>query len=237
MGNSLEIWEKLLPNQSFNSDLYSEETPLEQNLYETIIRTSNIKPPRELFAIENSDLFTIEEMASSPAVLGLLDWLIKILAARKILEIGTFVGVSTMYMASAIAQDGKVTTLEKFNKFAEIALRNFENNDLSDKIELILGDALETIPSVEKNGPFDVIFIDGNKENYATFFELTTPFLAERGVVIIDDAIFHGDVLNSEPQSEKGQGVKNMLEKAEAENGWNKILLPISNGMLFMSRK
>ena len=237
MSSKIAAWEKLLPNQPFNSDQYREAPPIEQALYETILRTSSASAPETNFKIERTDLFTIEEMASNAVALCLLTWILRLISAQRVLEIGSFIGISTMYFAQALPTSGRVFTIEKFDHFATIARRNFVANGLADKIELIEGDAREVIPTLKDREPFDLAFIDGNKERYLDYFRLVEPMMRQKGIIVIDDAFFHGDALNKIPYTDKGRGVKAVLKIAAEMKTWNRILLPLSNGMLLMQRQ
>lgn len=237
MPGKIAPWDKLLPNQGFNSDQYAGQAPVEQALYETILRTSAIAPPDARFKLERSDLFSIEEMASNAVALGFVTWLLRATGARRVLEIGAFVGVSALYFADALPPDGRVVTIEKFDHFAAIARRNFAANGFADRIELLEGDAFDVLGTVKDRGPFDFAFIDGNKERYADYFRLVGPMMAPGGIVAVDDAFFHGDVLTESQRTEKGRGVRAFLDEAEKLGGWNRILLPLSNGLMLMQRR
>jgi caffeoyl-CoA O-methyltransferase len=227
-------WEKILPNQPFNSDHYIGAVPLEQALYNTILWSSGVGAPEANFRIEHTDLFTIEEMASNAVALGFLTWLLRLIKARRVLEIGTFVGVSAMYFARSLPPDGRVVTIEKFDHFAGIARRNFAANGLDGKIELYEGDAHVVMPGLKDRGPFDLVFIDGNKERYADYFHLAQSMTSPSGVVAVDDVFFHGDALTDQPRSEKGRGVRDFLELSADSRNWQRILLPLSNGLMLM---
>src|SRR6185503_20254728 len=103
-------------------------------------------------------------------------------------------------------------------------------NGFANRIELVEGDAHEILPNLEDRGPFDFAFIDGNKERYADYFRLVEPMMAPNGVIAVDDAFFHGDVLAESQRTEKGRGVRAFLDAAAKMDCWNRILLPLSNG-------
>lgn len=232
-------WQKLLPNQAFNSDKFQGPGAVEEKLYDTILRVCNSAKPQDVFDILPSSRHSIEEMASSPVVLGFLDWLITLTGTKRILEIGAFVGVSTMYFARAVPADGHVVSIETFDEFADIAEQNFARNNLQDRITLVRGDAKEVLRQPDfasEHGPFDLVFIDGDKGSYDQYFKMIAPMLSPRGIAIIDDAFFHADVVNPAPTTEKGAGVRRALDYIESLDGWKKTLLPISNGILLLYR-
>jgi len=231
-------WDKILPNQEFNSNLYkSEKEGIEKSIWDCINDTCGIIQPQEELSIIQTDMFSIEEMASSPLVLRFMQWLIRCVQAKSVLEIGAFVGVSAMYFARALPEDGMVTTIEKFDHFAEIAKENFKNNGLDNKISLICADAGDVLVDLAQNTIFDFVFIDGNKERYADYLRAVEGSVRPGGLIIIDDALFHGDVLNDAFETEKGRGVREALDLAKGLQGWDKIFLPISNGLLLLRRQ
>lgn len=233
--NQKEIrdWQRIFPNS--NLFVHKDEC-FEKAVYEKILRVCGIKIPQVEFQIEQTNMFAIEEMASSPVSLTFLQWILNFINARVILEIGTFIGISTMYMAKALPIDGKVITIEKFDHFADIARRNFEHNGFSTKIELIHADAYEVIDEIANNFKFDLIFIDGDKERYADYLDKTIGSVRNGGVIVIDDVLFDGDVLNNIPITKKGYGVLKCLDKVKALTEWQKVLLPISSGILLLRK-
>jgi len=229
-------WEKILPNQAFNTNLY-EGPGVERAIYETILESCAIHPPQEEFKLETSDLFTVEEMASSPVSLGFLQWLIRTTGARRVLEIGGFIGVSTLYIARALPRDGQVVSIEKFEEFSSIAKRNFESNGLAERIRLLCGDAGDIVPGLDPNESFDLAFIDGNKERYDYYLRSVIPLVRPGGIIAVDDALFHGDVMNRRPSTEKGRGVQACLKLVESLVDWPRVLLPVCNGLMLLTKR
>jgi caffeoyl-CoA O-methyltransferase len=231
----VQFWDKMLPDQPEHAHLYNGHAFM-LDLFETVCRSSGIRNPHDEFKIEQSDMFSVEEMASNPIAMRFLQFLIRVAAVRRVLEIGAFVGLSTMCFAKALPADGKVVSIEKFDKFAAIARRNFSLNGLADKIELFQGDAFEVIDHLPRDQMFDLVFIDGNKERYMDYAVKTEPLLAPRGIMIVDDCFYHGDVLNAAPTDAKGVGTKAFMDYAASSDGWLRIALPVSNGMFLMTR-
>ncbi len=227
--------DKLLPTQPvFREYFEGDDKKLVTALYDAILRFGGIPLPEEKFEILKSDRVSFEELTSSPVVLQFLQSLILIKNAKRVLEIGTFLGISTMYMASVLPEGGQVVTIEKYDHFAHLAANNFRINRLDNRIELIVGDALSELPRLESTRLFDLIFLDGHKEKYYEYFDLLDHLLVHEGVFVIDDIFFCGDVLNDRPKSEKGLGVKKFLEISETYKNYHKLILPISNGIMLM---
>jgi predicted O-methyltransferase YrrM len=232
---NLTLWDKILPDQPPNVEHFAgaPETYYKA-LFETIVRASGIRPPLEDFDLELSELVPYEVMASNAIGLRLLQFLVKVTGARRVFEIGTYIGLSAMALARALPAGGEIVTVEKFDHFAGIARRNFARNGLADRIRLLEGDAFDLIGGLPRAQPFDIIFIDGNKERYAEYFDALEPLLRPGGLAIIDDCLFHGDVLNAKPRTEKGAGVKAFMELASRCTTWSRLALPISNGIMLM---
>jgi len=227
--------DKLLPNQpEYSRDFRGTDHAVA--LYDAICRSSGICDPHEEFKVEDSEKFTQAEMGSNPVSLRFMQMLIGLAGVKRVLEIGTFVGVSAMYFAKALPSFGEVLTIEKFERFAEVARRNFAANDLSDKIKLLKGDAFEVIDTLPRDRLFDLIFIDGNKERYLDYFLKTVPLLSPRGLIVVDDCFFHGDALNDVPTNEKGRGARAFLDHAATRRDFRRIALPLSNGIMIMWR-
>jgi predicted O-methyltransferase YrrM len=228
--------DKLLPDQREHTYLYKDGGDYVSGLYDTICRSSGILGPDQEFKLEKTDKFTVEEMASNPVSLRFLQFLMRVAGVKRVLEIGAFIGVSAMYFAKALPKGGEVVTIEKFDHFAAIAKRNFAANGLADRITLMEGDAFEIIESLPKDRKFDMIFIDGNKERYKDYFVMTEPLLSPRGISLVDDCFFHGDVVNAKPTNEKGAGTRAFLDYAETRTDYLRVALPLANGIMMMTR-
>lgn len=236
MRPEVRFWDKMLPDQPEHANLYKGMTFM-PDLFDVICRSSGIPDPREEFKLEQSDLFTAEEMASNPVAMRFLQFLMRLAGVRRVLEIGAFIGLSTMYFAKALPGDGEVVSIEKFDKFAAIARKNFALNGLTDRIKLFEGDAFDIIDRLPRDRPFDLVFIDGNKERYKDYAVKAEPLLARNGIMIVDDCFYHGDVLNAQPTDAKGLGTKAFMDYVSGCRGWLRIALPLSNGLFMMTRK
>lgn len=235
MNKATRLWDKLLPDQANNNHYYQgKPDQYYRELYELIVRTGGIRSPMESFTLTLSDKVTIEDMASNPVQLRLLEFLVRLTGARRVLEIGAFIGLSAMTMARAMPRGGHLTTIEKFDHFADICRRNFSANGLSDRITLLEGDAFEVLDGPLEDEPFDMVFIDGNKERYGSYFEEVEARVRSGGLILVDDVLFHGDVLNQPPSTEKGAGVRAFLELAAKRTDYLRLVVPFSNGLMLM---
>lgn len=207
------------------------------DIYAAITNNAGIPEPWHELKLTLSDKFSIPEMASNPVMLRFLEVLALIRKPKSVLEIGIFLGISAMHIAMGLPCDGHVTTIEKYDHFAAIARKNITDNGFKNKIAVLGGDAFVIIPEYAINRTFDMVFLDGNKERYQEYFKMLSPYVSKGGLFIIDDIFFHGDSLNTEPQTEKGKGVKFLLDIVRDDSSWRKVILPISNGLLIMVKE
>ncbi len=113
--------------------------------------------------------------------------------ARRVLEIGTYSGYSALSMAAALPDDGVLVTCDVWEEANEMAKRYAAESAHGHKIDFRLGPALETIETLE--GPFDLVFIDADKENYVNYFHAALPLLADRGLIVFDNTLWSGRVV------------------------------------------
>jgi len=149
----------------------------------------------------------------------LLQLLARIMGARNILEIGTLGGYSTIWMARALPEGGRIITLEADPKHAEVARKNLARAGVESKVELRLGKALDTLPKVAADGlgPFDMFFIDANKSNMPEYFEWSLKLARTGSVIIADNVVREGAVLDAKSKDDDIQGIRRFLEMVGKE--------------------
>lgn len=152
----------------------------------------------------------LPQIQVSPPQGKLLHILVRSLAARRILEIGTLGGYSTIWMARALPPGGHVLTLEAEAKHADVARANFARGGLTHCIEVRLGPALDTLPrlAAEGRGPFDLIFIDADKSSITEYFEWALRLSRPGSVILVDNVIRDGQVINPDSDDPDVQGVR-----------------------------
>lgn len=236
MTKDLTFADKLLPNQHEYSRDYRGED-LADALFATICRSSGISEKYGALDLEQSERFTQEEMGSNPVSMRFIEILMHLAGTRRVLEIGSFIGVSAICFARALPADGAVVTIEKFAEFAAIARRNIERNGCAGKVTLLEGDAYDVLKGLPREPKFDMIFIDGNKERYYDYFRIAEDLLAPKGIVLVDDCFFHGDALNKAPGNAKGEGCKRFLDHAASRDDYVRLAMPLSNGIYLMIKR
>lgn len=149
----------------------------------------------------------------------LLSLLAKISGARRVLEIGTLAGYSTIALARAVGPDGTVVTLEYEPAHAEVARRNLEGAGVSDRVEIIVGAALESLPTLQRRGEtFDLVFIDADKENNVAYVEWAVTLGRPGTVIVVDNIARNGRVLDPAPGDEQAKAVRAMFDMMGANS-------------------
>ncbi len=192
--------------------------------------------PGELYAqLANEVMENLSEsgMMSGPTVGYFLNTLAFAIGARRILEVGTFVGYSSLMMASALPDDGELITCDVDPDFTSIARRYWGQSPHGDKITLKLGPALETMSNVQ--GGFDLIFIDADKENYSDYYERALELIAPHGVIVIDNVLWGGRVLN--PIDESGRAIAALNDQIVADERVNNVILTVRDGLMVVRKR
>jgi predicted O-methyltransferase YrrM len=146
-------------------------------------------------ALEDSDAAGLPKIAVSAQQGKFLSLLAAATGARRILEIGTLGGFSTIWLARGAGPAGRVTTLEYEPKHAEVARANIDRAGVGDRVEVIVGAALDTLPSVT-GGPFDLVFIDADKENNPGYLDWAVKLTRPGSVIVVDNVIREGAILS-----------------------------------------
>ncbi len=170
-------------------------------------------------ALADSAAAGLPPISVSPSQGKLLQLLARVQGAQSILEIGTLGGYSTIWLARALPADGRLITLESMKKHADVARANFERAALGHMIELLLGPAQETLPRLvtEGRGPFDMIFVDADKVGYPEYFGWALRLSRPGTLMVFDNVVRNGAVIDADSVDEKVQGVRRFNELLAAE--------------------
>jgi caffeoyl-CoA O-methyltransferase len=174
------------------------------------------------------------QMMVGPLEGQLLGWLVWLYAARRVLEIGTFTGYSSISMALNLAERGRITSLDVNEETTAVARRYAEEAGVADRIDYRVGPALEGLEALD--GPFDLVFIDADKENYVNYYEAVLPKLAERGFMVADNVLWSGRVVE-EGGDESTQAIKAFNEHVAADERVESLMLTVRDGMTLIRRR
>jgi len=160
--------------------------------------------------------------------------LVALSGARRVLEIGTFTGYGTLMMASALPADGQLITCEFDPAIEAIARSFFARSPHGHKIELRPGDALETVRRLE--GPFDLCFLDADKERYPAYFELLVERLSPGGLLVADNVLWSGRVLDQDPTEETTRSIRAFNQLLRDDARVEQVVLSVRDGMTLARR-
>jgi len=202
-----------------------------QTAFEFLNRQLGLEAVFEDLSLEIPDEWLLSEMASGRLKMNLIGFLLETIGARRVLEVGTFIGLSAMSMARHLGNSGRVDTIEVSERYAGIAQRNLESNGYAERVKVICGDAKEILRELAGDS-YDAVFIDGDKESYKFYLETALRLVRKGGLIMIDDIFFHGDVFNAEPTTDKGLGAREALMFACKSRDLSVSFIPITNGLL-----
>jgi predicted O-methyltransferase YrrM len=167
-------------------------------------------------ALQDSDAAGLPNIAVSFQQGKFLSLLAGAIQARRILEIGTLGGFSTIWLARGAGPEGRVVTLEYEPKHAEVARANLERAGVGDRVEIKIGAALETLPTVTE-GPFDLVFIDADKDNYVGYLEWAIRLARPGAIIVADNVIREGRVLTAPSGDAAASAVRETLQVMGAD--------------------
>ena len=160
----------------------------------------------------------------------------KMLRPRRILEIGTYMGYSALCLAEGLGDDGKIITLDIQPETNEVAKEFWARTPIYSKIESYLGNALEIIPMLHET--FDLVFIDADKENYANYYDLVFPKMRVGGIVLADNVLWSGKVLDTETNNDESTiALSEFNKKIQADERVSNILFAVRDGVMVIRKE
>lgn len=180
--------------------------------------------------VETDETMSRPQMAGGRVEAKLLEALVVATRARRVLEIGTFTGVSALSMASRLPDDGRLVTIEADPEHAAVARRHIDESPWADRIELLVGDALALVHDVD--GPLDLVWIDAWKADYPAYFDAVLPKLAPHGLIAADNVLRGGSVLAAEPESPEATALRRFADDVLADERVDCALLTVGDGVL-----
>ena len=193
----------------------------------------------ELFAIEDPVLARVRARHAecglppihiSPEEGKFLHVLVRLVAARRVLEIGSLAGYSGIWLARALPVDGLLTTLEVDPEHARLARQAYTEGGVADRVRLLVGDARQVLPTLEAG--FDVVFIDADKEPLPQYFEWSVRLLRRGGLLLCDNAFLHGTVVDPENHSPSTEGVRAFNRLAATDTRVVSAVVPLRDGIV-----
>ena len=174
-------------------------------------------------------------MLSSSVQGKLLSFLSTIIAPKYVLEVGAFTGYSALCLAAGLLPDGELHTLELREEDAETARKNFSISKWAKQIHLHVGDALDILPKMDKE--WDLVFIDADKTGYTGYYELIVPKLKKGGLIIADNVLFHGQVLEEPIKGKNALAIQAFNEHVAKDTRTEQVMLTVRDGLLLIKKK
>ena len=176
---------------------------------------------------ETYEKLEIPQMTTGRIEARLLKLLARLVGAKRILEIGTFAGYSALSMAEALPEEGELVTCEMDPEAIIFAKKYFDLSLHGKKIKLMEGPALESLKKI--SGPFDMVFIDADKENYNNYYEAILPLIRSGGLMAIDNVLWSGRVLD--PQDKSDKAIHQLNERVIQDERVESVLLTVRDGL------
>jgi spermidine synthase len=152
-----------------------------------------------------------------------------------ILEIGSFTGFSALCLAEGLKANGELHTIELREEDAKKAMTAFSNSPKGHQIKMHMGDAKQIIPTLDKN--WDLVFIDADKTSYIDYYDMVLPLLNENGLLIVDNVLFHGEVLEANIQGKSAKAIQAFNEYVSVDEKTAQVLLTIRDGLTLIRKK
>ena len=186
---------------------------------------------KEIISYNNS-LGDIKRMQISISQCHFLHLIVKISNAKKILEIGTFTGLSSLTMSLSLPSNGELVTIDKNVERNKIALNFFKKAKQENKIKLIVGSALQSINKIKKNNKkFDIVFIDADKENYKNYYDQSLDLIEKNGLIIIDNVLWHGEVVDPNKKDKITTIIREFNSYISNDKRIENIIIPVGDGL------
>lgn len=213
-------------------------TPMTQAL-EDYMRAVGVREPEVLRALrEETAGLPGAGMQTSPEQGALLSLLVRLAGARRILEVGTFTGYSSLWMALALPEGGTMTCCDVSDDHTAVARRYWARAGVAGSIDLRLAPALETLAALKEEAaaPYDMAFIDADKANYAGYFEGALDLLRPGGLIVVDNVLWHGGVVDPAKDDADTRAIRAFNEAVARDERVDIVLVPVGDG-LTLARK
>jgi len=179
----------------------------------------------------NERLGDIKRMQIAVSQCHFLQLIIKVSNSKKILEVGTFTGLSALSMSLALPDDGKVIALDKNVETNKIAIDFFKKAKQEKKIKTIIKPAIESIEELKKeNNYFDIVFIDADKDNYKKYYDNTLELIKKNGLIIIDNVLWHGEVADKYNNEKYTNIIRDFNEHVKNDKKTEQVIIPLGDG-------
>ncbi len=194
--------------------------------------STKLHPVQKEIITHNEGLGDIKRMQISISQCHFLHLLIRSSKIKKILEIGTFTGLSALSMSLALPDDGSLITLDKNQETSNVAVNFFKKAAQENKVKLIIAPALESLKNLNDNKQkFDLVFIDADKENYKNYFNHSLDLVDKDGLIAIDNVLWHGEVVDANKQDKLTTIIREFNSYVNKDKRVENLIIPLGDGL------
>jgi caffeoyl-CoA O-methyltransferase len=218
--------------------MHEKFTALTPRLYEYLLAHN---PPQDDalagLAEETAALGPISMMQIAVEQGVFLTWLTRLLGVELAVEVGTFTGYSAISIARGLAPGGRLVCCDVSEEWTGIARRYWERAKVADRIDLRIAPAIDTLRALPKTPAVDLAFIDADKTSYRSYYEELLPRLSPRGVIVFDNMLWGGSVVDADKQDESTQAIRALNDFIVTDSRVDAVLLPIADGITLVRRR
>jgi caffeoyl-CoA O-methyltransferase len=210
------------------------KTPLTQAIAEYLVRHARqdevmARVARDTARMPNS------QMMSPPDEAALITMLARLTGATRALEVGTFTGYGAIAIARGLADGGRLTCLELSPDFASIAQANLDDAGVSDRVDIIVGPADESLRAIPEEPTYDFVYLDADKRAYPTYYDLILPRLVQGGLLLVDNVLLRGDVLD--PQDDRARIMDDLNNRITADDRVDSVMILVADGLTLVRKR
>lgn len=213
---------------------------LTPDLYAYLLDVSLREPPVLQALRAETATMPAANMQIAPDQGQFMALLVRLLGARRIIEIGTFTGYSSLAMALALPADGRLIACDISAEYTAVAQRYWQQAGVAARIELRLAPAIATLRALMaagRAGEFDLVFIDADKESYRDYYELALPLLRAGGLIIVDNVLWNGAVIDAGKQDADTRAIRAFNEAAQRDERVDISMIPVGDGLTLLRKR
>lgn len=215
--------------------------PVDDRLYTYMMDVSLRETPEQKRLRDETYSLPSRELSSAPEQSQLMHFMCKTLNAKNVIEVGVYTGYSTLAMALALPEDGKVIAFDRSDEWPSIGRGYWKEAGVDHKIDLRIGPAIETLTEMSNDssfhGTFDFAYLDADKTNNANYIELCYPLMRTGGVICIDNIFAEGAIADPNQESESLRAMRDMNRDLHHDERFDLILIPIGDGMTYLRKR
>jgi caffeoyl-CoA O-methyltransferase len=188
----------------------------------------------DLIAETRKKLGGLAMMQIAPEQGAFMQFLAKLIGARRAIEVGTFTGYSALCLARGLSPDGRLICCDVSKEYTDVGRPFWERAGLADRIDLRLAPALETLASLPQDGSFDLAFVDAVKTEYQDYLELLHGLVRPGGLILVDNVLWSGNVIDDAVDDESTRAIRTFNDRLVGDERFDRVMLPVSDGLTLL---